>query len=47
MPPSDWRVRFEDILEAVQRIERYTSDLTQETEDLPALVPLLERALQA
>jgi len=30
MQPRDWRLRLEDILEAVARIESYTSDTTYE-----------------
>ena len=30
MPPRDWRARFEDILEAVHRIQRYTNGVTSE-----------------
>jgi len=30
LPPRDWRLRVEDILEATDRIERYVADLTFE-----------------
>ncbi len=30
MPPRGWRLRVEDILEAIDRIERYTSNLGYE-----------------
>lgn len=28
MPPRDWRLRVEDILDAIARIERYTANLS-------------------
>ena len=28
MPPRDWRLRVRDILQAVERIERFTRGLT-------------------
>ncbi len=28
MPPRDFKLRFEDILEAVEKIERYTKGIT-------------------
>ena len=30
MPPRDWRIRIEDMLDAIDRIERYTAALTFE-----------------
>ena len=30
MPPREWRLRVEDILEAIARIERYVESLTFE-----------------
>ena len=31
MPPRDWRLRVRDVLRAVERIQRFTRGLTQET----------------
>jgi len=28
VPPRDWRIRFEDILDAIARIQSYTEGLT-------------------
>jgi len=28
VPPRDWRIRFEDILDAIARIQSYTESLT-------------------
>ncbi len=30
MPPREWRLRVEDILEAITRIETYTRDMTED-----------------
>lgn len=30
MPPRDWRLRIDDILEAITRIDAYTRGMTQE-----------------
>jgi uncharacterized protein with HEPN domain len=31
MPPRDWQLRIEDILEAIRKIQYYTADMTLET----------------
>jgi uncharacterized protein with HEPN domain len=31
MPSRDWRLRIEDMLEAIDKIERYTKDMDYET----------------
>jgi uncharacterized protein with HEPN domain len=31
VPPRGWRLRIEDILEAIAKIQRYTTDATFET----------------
>ena len=31
MPPGDWRLRIDDILEAISRIDAYTRGMTAET----------------
>lgn len=30
MPPRDWQLRIEDILDAISRIEKYTAELSSE-----------------
>ena len=38
MQPRNWRLRVEDILEAIEKIERYTQDMTSEDFVLNELV---------
>jgi uncharacterized protein with HEPN domain len=42
MPPRSWRVRIEDILEAMDNREDYWQTIQ---EDLPAIKPLLRQVL--
>ena len=53
MPPREWGFRIDDILEAIERIERYTADLDFAhwlTDEKPSMLlsviwKLLERLL--